>query len=419
MSRVEKFHMYSLKERQEWVSKYAQLTEDESNLFNQFGALGEELADQLVENTIGTIEIPLGLGMNFLVNDNDVVVPMATEESSVIAAASHGAKLARIMGGFKTTVSESIMFSQIQVLNCKDPYGAMYRVLENKNDIITLANEQDPTLVSLGGGAFDIEARVIGQKEDSMLVLHLLVNTLDAMGANTVNTMAEKVSAKIEQITNGSVFLKIVSNYADKRIARARCIINKESLGGEEVVDRIVRAYQFAALDPYRAATHNKGIMNGISSVVLATGNDTRAIEAGAHSYASRSGKYTSLSHWEKNSEGHLVGTIEVPMAVGIIGGATAIHPKTKASLKIMKVKSAKQLAGIIVSVGLAQNLTAIKALATTGIQKGHMKLHAKNVAIMAGATGELISTVAAKMIADEKVRIDYAKDIMVSIIKK
>ncbi len=415
-SRVEKFHLYELNKRQSWMRNFANLTEEELSLYQNFGSVGEELSDQLIENTVGVLEIPLGLGMNFIVNGNEVVVPMAVEESSVVAAASHGAKLTRKMGGFKTTVDESVMFSQIQVVNCKDPFGAMYRVLEQKEEVLKLANDQDPTLVNLGGGAFEIEARVIGQKENKMLILHLLVNTLDAMGANAVNTMAEKVSPLIEQITGGEVYLRIISNFADKRIARARCTIHKDDIGGEEVVDRILMAYEFASIDPYRAATHNKGIMNGISSVILATGNDTRAIEAGAHVYASRNGQYTALTKWEKNCDGHLVGTLELPLAVGIIGGATALHPKAKTNLKIMNVKTARELSEITVSVGLAQNLTALKALATDGVQKGHMKLHAKNIAIMAGASSAQVDFVAKELVSQGKVRLDFAKEVLSKI---
>ena len=412
-SRVEKFHLYTMEERVNWVKNFVGLTQEDLRLYENHGSLGKELSELLIENTIGVMEIPIGLAMNFIINDKETVVPMAVEESSVVAAASNGARLARRFGGFHTTVDESIMFSQIQVLNCQDPYGAKFRVLEKKEEILKLANEQDPTLVRLGGGAKDMEVRVIGQTNNPMLILHLIVNTLDAMGANAANTMAEKVSPLIEEITGGTVNLRIISNFADKRLARTRCVIHKEDIGGEEVVDRIVSAYEFAALDPYRAATHNKGIMNGISAVILATGNDTRAIEAGAHVYASRNGQYTSLSHWEKNKEGHLVGTLELPLAVGIIGGTTALHPKAKTNLKIMNVESARQLAEITVSVGLAQNLTALKALSTEGVQKGHMKLHAKNIAIMAGATGEKIDLVANKIVEAGKVRVDFAKEVL------
>lgn len=417
-SSISKFHQKTITERQHWMKEFASLTHEEERLYAHFGALGEDLAERLIENTIGVMEIPLGLAVNFLVNERDVVVPMAVEESSVVAAASYGAKLTRQSGGFNVTLTGSLMFSQIQLVGCKDPHGAKFRIISHKQEIIDLANQQDPILVELGGGAYDIDVRVINDHHHTFVVVHLYVNTIDAMGANAANTMAEKVAHFIEKISGGEVYLRIISNLADKRLARAACIIKKKDLGGEEVVDRIVTAYQFAKLDPYRAVTHNKGIMNGISTVVLATGNDTRAIEAGAHAYASRTGKYTSLSTWEKNEHGDLVGTLEMPLAVGIVGGYTSLHPKAKANLKLMKVHTAADLAEIIVAVGLAQNLTALKALATDGIQKGHMKLHAKNIAIMAGAIGDEIDAIAQEMVERKTVRLDLAKELLNSIKK-
>jgi hydroxymethylglutaryl-CoA reductase len=412
-SEIGKFYQLSMKERQEIVQEnVGTLTSEEINLYQNYGSLGESLTDQLVENSIGTIEVPLGVAVNFIVNGKDVLIPMATEESSVVAAASHAAKLARPTGGFIATTTGSVMFSQIQLVGISDLHGAKMKILENKEEILEQARKQDPVLDQLGGGPLDLEVRVF-QNQPSMLVVHLIVNTLDAMGANAVNTMAESIGPLLESLTGGNVLLKIISNLADKRLARARCTIRKEDLKGEEVVDSIINAYQFASQDPYRAATHNKGIMNGISAVVLATGNDTRAVEAGAHAYASRYGRYTSLSTWEKNEQGNLVGTIELPMAVGVIGGATSIHPKTKTNLKIMDITGAKELAEVIASVGLAQNLTALKALATDGIQKGHMKLHAKNVAIMAGATGEAVDLIASQLVKEGQVRIDRAKELV------
>ncbi|WP_261133389.1 hydroxymethylglutaryl-CoA reductase, degradative [Bacillus sp. Marseille-Q3570] len=412
-SEISKFYQMELKERQEWMKDQAGLFSDQTVLFENFGSLGADLSDQLIENTVGVMEVPLGVAVNFKVNGKDVLVPMAVEESSVIAAASHGAKLSRNTGGFKATTSEPKMFSQIQLIGISDLYGAKMKILENKAALLELARKQDPTLDKLGGGPCDLEVRIFDKGYQNMLVVHLVVNTLDAMGANAVNTMAESISPELERITGGKGLLKIVSNLADKRLARARCVIRKEDLIGEGVIDRIISAYHFAAQDPYRAATHNKGIMNGISSVILATGNDTRAVEAGAHAYAARFGQYTSLSTWEKDKNGDLVGTLELPMAVGIIGGATSIHPKAKANLKLMDVTKSTQLAEIIASVGLAQNFTALKALATDGIQKGHMKLHAKNIAMMAGADGSQVDMIAGQLVKEGDIKLDRAQQIL------
>jgi hydroxymethylglutaryl-CoA reductase len=412
-SEISKFYQRSMKERQDILLERVEgLTSEEIHLYQNYGGLGEALTDQLIENSIGTLEIPLGLAVNFTVNKRDLFIPMATEESSVVAAASHAAKLARPSGGFKATTTGSIMFSQIQLVGIADLHGAKMKILENKEEILELARKQDPTLEQLGGGPIDLEVRVFGLQHP-MLIVHLIVNTLDAMGANAVNTMAESIAPLLESLTGGNVLLKIISNLADKRLARSRCTVKKEDLNGEQVVDAIIMASTFASQDPYRAATHNKGIMNGISAVVLATGNDTRAVEAGAHAYASRFGQYSSLTTWEKNDKGDLVGTIELPMAVGIIGGATSIHPKAKTNVKVMGVTKAHQLAEIIASVGLAQNLTALKALATDGIQRGHMKLHAKNVAIMAGAGDEVVDLIADQLVKEGNVRVDRAKELV------
>jgi hydroxymethylglutaryl-CoA reductase len=332
---------------------------------------------------------------------------MATEEASVVAAASNAARTAYDLGGFHTSLSGSIMRGQIQVVDLTDPYGAMARIYENKKEILDRCNAKDPTLVSLGGGAIDVEVHVIERAKQPMVVLHLLVDTRDAMGANAVNTMAEAVAPYIEEITSGRVVLRIISNLADRRLVRARAVFSTEELGGKEVVDNIIRAYEFAECDPYRATTHNKGIMNGISAVVLASGNDTRAVEAGAHAYASVSGRYRSLTRWELNREGNLVGTIEVPMAVGIVGGATKSHPTARLGLKLMGIQNAEELAGAIAAVGLAQNLAAMRALAAEGIQKGHMALHARNLAMMAGAHDDQIDQIVKQAIQEKDVRYD------------
>jgi hydroxymethylglutaryl-CoA reductase len=367
----------------------------------------------MIENVVGAIPTPLGVAVNFLVNKRDYLVPMATEEPSVVAAASYAAKMARDGGGFYTNSTSPIMIGQIQTVGIKDPNAARMRVIQAKEEILKKANEQDPVLVSVGGGAKDLDAKIINTTKGSMLITELHVDCRDAMGANAVNTMAEAVAPRIEQITGGRVYLRIISNLATKRLARAWCIVPKESVGGEEVVDGIVDASAFAAADPYRAATHNKGILNGIIAVVTATCNDHRAIEAGAHAYAARNGQYTALSIWEKNEDGDLVGSIELPMAVGLMGGAVRTHPIAKIAVKILEVKTANEFAEVLAAVGLAQNLGALRALAHEGIQRGHMSLHARNIAVAAGATGELIDVVAEKMVKERKIRMDRAKELI------
>jgi len=373
----------------------------------------------MIENVIGAFQLPVGIAVNFLINGKEYLIPMAIEEPSVVAAASNAAGMARKSGGFFTSSTGPIMIAQIQVVNIKDPFNMKVKLLENKEDIIKMANDKDPMLISLGGGMKDMEVRVIDSIIGPMVIVHLIVNTLDAMGANTVNTMAEAVAPFIERITGGRVYLRILSNLADKRLARARTMVAKEDLGGEDVVDGIVAAYAFAYADPYRAATHNKGIMNGIIPMITVTGNDTRAIEAGAHSYAARSGVYRSLTTWEKNSDGNLVGSIELPMAVGLIGGATKVHPIAKIAVRILGVKSAVELAEVIAAVGLAQNMAGLRVLATEGVQRGHMSLHARNVAVEAGTPPELIDKVVETMVKEKKVRMDYAKEILANLVSK
>jgi hydroxymethylglutaryl-CoA reductase len=380
------------------------------------GGLSPEAADHMIENVIGLYSLPLGIALNFMVNGRDVLVPMTLEEPSVVAGASFMAKLARAGGGFTATTTEPLMIGQMQVIKVTNLDESKLKLYEHKAELLAEADSIDPILKKFGGGARDLEVRII---EDSpvgaFLVVHLIYDVRDAMGANAVNTACERLAPRLEAITGGKVHLRILSNLADRRIARARCMIPLKDLAfgdfsGEGVRDGIIAAYAFAAVDPYRAATHNKGIMNGVDSVVIATGNDWRAIEAGAHAYAARSGKYTSLSTWNQDTDGNLVGTLEMPMAVGIVGGATKVHPAAQAAVKLMGVKTANELAEIIVSVGLAQNMAALRALATEGIQRGHMSLHARQVAIAAGATGELIEKVAARMVAEKVVRIDRAE---------
>ena len=411
-SKISGFYKFSPEERMEKVKEFANLSEEEVGSIFKSG-LNMDQADRMIENVIGTFELPMGIAVNFLINNKDYLVPMAIEEPSVIAAASNAAKITRLKGGFKTSSTEQIMIAQIQLTRVSDPFGTKMTILENKDKILDIANEQDPMLIKFGGGARDIEVRVIDTIRGPIVVTHLLVDTKDAMGANAVNTMAEAVAPYLERITNGKVYLRILSNLAKYRLARGKAVFKKEAIGGEEVVDGILEAFAFAYADPYRCATHNKGIMNGVIAVVRATGNDTRAIESGAHSYASISGKYLPLTHYEKNSDGDLVGTIEIPMAVGLVGGATKVHPVARAAVKILGVKTARELGEVIASVGLAQNFAALKALATEGIQRGHMGLHARNVAVSAGAKGEMIEKVVEILVKEKKVRLDRAKEVL------
>jgi hydroxymethylglutaryl-CoA reductase len=420
-SRLPNFRALSPSQRFEHIVKIANLTDEEAALVTQPGALGVERANGMVENVIGTFELPFGIGGNFQVNGRDVLIPMVVEEPSVVAAASFMAKLVRECGGFETSSTGPLMRGQVQVVGISDPYGARQSLLRHRDQILEVANSRDQVLIGLGGGCRDIEVHVFPDTaRGAMIVMHLIVDVRDAMGANTVNTMAEAVSPLVENLTGGSVRLRILSNLADLRLARARVRITPEVLktkerSGEEIIEGVLDAYTFAAIDPYRAATHNKGIMNGIDPVIVATGNDWRAVEAGAHAFACRNGHYTSLSHWEKDNTGALVGTIEMPMPVGLVGGATKTHPLARLSLKIMDVKSAQELGEIAVAVGLAQNLGALRALATEGIQRGHMALHARNIALVAGATGDEIDSVA-KCMADER---DVRTDRAVALLKE
>ncbi len=412
-SRLPGFYKLSIDERLKIVKEFANLTDDEVKLLRNFGNLSERIADIMIENVIGGMTYPFAVAVNFLINNKEYLVPMVLEEPSVVAAASNAARVMRRDGGIKAKASEPIMIGQIQVINLLNPYYARMKVLEHKQEILDLANQQDPILVKLGGGAKDIEARVINTRIGPMLIVHLLVDVRDAMGANAVNTMCEAVAPLIEKITGGKVLLRIISNLAVRRMVRAWVKVYKEDIGGEEVVDGIVAASAFAEADPYRATTHNKGIMNGIIAVALATAQDHRAIEAGAHAYAARDGRYRPLSVWEKDEDGNLVGVLEMPLAVGTVGGATKTHPIAKIALKILGVKTAKELAEIMAAVGLAQNFAALRALATEGIQKGHMKLHARNLAIMAGATGDLVNKVAQIMIKEGKISYARAAEIL------
>lgn len=412
-SLISGFYKLSPKQRLQAVKEFANLTDEECAQLQSVGSLPLDLADRMIENVVGTIPVPLGIGVNFLINNRDYLIPMAIEEPSVVAAASYAAKMVRDGGGFHTSSTLPIMVGQIQVVGVKDPYAAKMRVIQAKEEVLKKANEQDPVLVSAGGGARDLDAKVINTTQGPMLIAELHVDCRDAMGPNAVNTMAEAIAPTIEKVTGGRVYLRIVSNLATKRLVRAWCIVLKEAVGGEKVVDGIVNAYAFAAADPYRAATHNKGILNGIIAVIIATCNDHRAVEAGAHAYAVKNGHYGALSTWEKNKDGDLVGSIELPMAVGLIGGAVRTHPIAKIAVKILDVKTANEFGEVLAAVGLAQNLGALRALASEGIQRGHMSLHAKNIAVAAGATGGLIDIVAEKMVQERKIRMDRAKELI------
>lgn len=376
-------------------------------------ALSLDQADKMVENVVGLFQVPLGLATNFLIDGREVLVPMATEEPSVIAAASNGARMAREGGGFFTSSSGPVMRAQIQAVGIDDPFGAKNRILEESDRIAEMANQKDPMLVKFGGGVVGVEVHVLDSRIGPMVVTHLLVDCRDAMGANAVNTMAEAVAPEIERITGGRVHLRIISNLADRRLARARAVFKAEAIGGTKTVQAVVAAAALAEVDPYRAATHNKGIMNGVTAVVLATGNDTRAVEAGAHSYAARSGLYRSLTRYEINGDGDLVGTIEIPAAVGLVGGATRVHPVAKAAVSTLGVKTADDLSRILAAVGLCQNFAALRALSTEGIQRGHMSLHARNVAVQAGATGDAIERVAARMAEEKSINLARASEII------
>lgn len=412
-SRISGFYKLSMEKRLEVIREYANLTAEEVALLKTSSSLPFNIADRMIENVVSVFPVPLGIATNFLINGKDYLVPMAIEEPSVVAAASNAAKIARTKGGFTASSTESIMIGQIQAVKISNAEKAKANILDIKEDLLEKANGQDPMLVSLGGGAKDLDVKVLKTSRGPMIITELYVDVKDAMGANVVNTMAEAVAPMIEKATGGRVYLRIVSNLATKRLARATAVFDKEELGGGEVVDGIIDAYAFAASDPYRAATHNKGIMNGIIAVAIATCNDHRALEAGAHAYAARTGRYTSLTDWNTNENGDLVGSIELPMAVGIIGGATQTHPVAKIALKILNVKSASEFGEVLAAVGLAQNLAALRALVAEGIQRGHMELHARNIAIAAGATGPLIEKIADEMVRERRIRVDWAKELL------
>ncbi len=418
-SRLPGFYQRSLAERAQLIQAAAGLSAADLAALTGLAGLTPAQADHMIENALGTYALPLGIAANFLVNGREVLVPMAIEEPSVVASASFMAKLARTGGGFTASSTEPEMIGQIQLLGLTDPDTAERALRAETPRLLALADQVNPSIVKRGGGARGLEVRWLAESpRGPFLVVHVLYDTRDAMGANAINTVCETLAPAIERITGGRAHLRILSNLADRRLATARCVIPAAALAfdqypGEHVRDGILDAYALAAADPYRAATHNKGIMNGVDPVVIATGNDWRAIEAGAHAYAARSGRYTSLSGWEADAAGQLVGTLTMPLAVGIVGGATKVLAAAQAALKLMGVTSARELAEIIVSVGLAQNLGALRALATEGIQRGHMSLHARQIAVAAGAAGDQVEVVAARLTAEGQIRVERAAEIL------
>ncbi len=411
-SSIPKFHEKTRDEKLKVLESFANLSKEDIQVLKSEGGINFDQANNMVENAVGIVSYPLGIATNFKINGKDYLIPMVIEEPSVIAAASKAAKIARKYGGFTMEADDSYSIGQIQVVDA-DVKSAISKIIEKSDEILVLANSKSKTLSKMGKGAKKVSCKEVMSESGSMLVVEILIDVGDAMGANVTNTMCEAIAPLIEKITGGRVILKILSNYSTKRLVKGTAIFGKEDLGGENIVDNIIWAYEFAANDPYRAVTHNKGIMNGIIAVANSTGQDTRAIEAAAHAYASRHGKYTSLTKWKKNKEGNLVGEIEIPMSVGIVGGIINIHPMIKTCVKILGVKSARELSCIIGAAGLAQNLSAIRALASEGIQKGHMKLHAQNIAASAGVPQEKMASVIAQMTTEGNISVTRAKEIL------
>ncbi len=414
-SRLSKFYDKTIDKRRKILSKIFSLSEDDVSILKG-EEVGEEILGYMIENVVGRVSLPLGIATNFIVNGKEHLIPMAIEETSIVAAASHAAKIARKKGGFTSEYTGSYTIGQMQILGIKDFEEAKKIIKENQYYLLDLANSTNKVLTDLEGGAKDIEIRQVrGQLGDYML-LHLIVDTKDAMGANAVNTMVEEIKLKIEEYTGGKALLKIISNYGLKRMVKVQATFDKEELGGDEIVNKILLANDLAENDPYRATTHNKGIMNGVTAVLLATGNDTRAVEAGAHAFAAITGKYQALTKYEKNEEGDLVGYLEMPLSIGTVGGAINMNPIYKLSLKLLQVSNVIEFTNIVGAVGLAQNLAALRALVDEGIQKGHMSLHARNMAINAGAQGEEIDKVAKQLTKEEKVTFDYANELLQKI---
>ncbi|NJN18236.1 MAG: hydroxymethylglutaryl-CoA reductase, degradative [Oscillochloris sp.] len=422
-SRIQGFYKLNPFERLQEVKAFDGLCDDDLRaLHGGHGILSIERADKMIENVVGTYNLPLGVATNFQINGRDILIPMVVEEPSIVAGASYAARMVRAGGGFQADSTAPLMIGQIQLVGITAMNSARHDILAHSEEILALANAQSRSLTALGGGAREIEVHIFEQSPmGPMMVVHVVIDCRDAMGANAINSMCEAVAPRLEQISGGRAYLRILSNLSDRRLARARCVVppkalERDDISGEEVVDGILWAYAFAAVDPYRATTHNKGILNGIDPVIVATGNDWRAIEAGAHAYAARNGRYTSLSVWEKDEAGNLVGTLEMPLAVGIVGGATKVHPAAQAALKLLNVQSATELAEICVCAGLASNLAAMRALATEGIQRGHMGLHARQIAMAAGASGPLIDEVARRMVEERNIKPARAEEIVAEL---
>lgn len=421
-SRIPGFYRLDVDGRLDELRTRFGLTEDEVAVLRDGGRLGVDRADKMVENCVGVFGLPIGLGLNFLINDQEYVVPMVVEEPSIVAAVSNMARTVRQGGGFRAEADESVMIGQVQILGAPEPEKAVAALQAAKTRILDQANAVHPNMKRRGGGARDIEVRVF-EDPYPMIVLHLLVDCGEAMGANAINAMAEGVADLVEELTGGRVNLRILSNLADRRCARAWCKIPEIHLGGNgfkgpDVAEGIVQAYRFAAVDPYRAATHNKGIMNGVDAVAIATGNDWRSVEAGAHAFAARDGRYTSLTKWWRE-DGHLHGFIELPMAVGVVGGSTNVHPTIGVLRKILGIASAGELGMVMAAVGLSQNMGALRALSTEGINRGHMTLHARSVALAAGAEGKLVDEIAAELVAMGQIKIDVAQDLLASRLRR
>jgi len=422
-SEIPGFYKRSIAERRALVRKWAGLTVEETSAYEFPPGIDQGTLDRMIENVIGVMPLPLGIATNFRINGKDYLIPMAVEEPSVVAAASNAAKVARAAGGFTASTTAPVMIGQVQILDVPDPTAARLRILHRREELLAEANAKDPVLVKFGGGAKDLEVRIVPSTRGTMVIVQLLVDARDAGGMNAVNTMCEALAPELARLAGGRVVLRIISNLAIHRLARAHAtfpaaLLQDESGAGAAVVDSILDAYALAVADPFRCATHNKGIMNGVSAVVVATGNDFRAIEAGAHSYAAwmaaDEGKVIRpLTTYEKDKDGNLVGTIEIPVPVGLIGGATAVHPTAKANVKVLGVKSARELGEVLASVGLAQNFAALRALATEGIQRGHMELHARNLAVSAGAKPDEVDRVVERLVEDHQVRFDRAKEII------
>lgn len=421
-SRIAGFYRCSIDERIDKLAETFDLTREEIDALRSQGSLELSQADKMIENAVGIYSLPIGVALNFLINEKEYIVPMAIEEPSVVASCSYMAKLVRESGGFRAGSTRRVMTGQVQVVGCQDFRAAKNAVLGAKAELLAAANAFVPNMVKRGGGALDLEVRTLNDSPLStfspMLVLHLMIDTQDAMGANTINTMVEGIAPLVEELTGGRVYLRILSNYTTSCMAWATCKVSPKTLEtpehtGEEVIEGIVKAYEFAASDVYRAVTNNKGVMNGVDAVVMATGNDWRAIEAGAHAWAARSGQYGPMAHWSKDAEGNLVGKLELPMPVGIVGGSIQLHPMAKVALKFLRVRTARELAEVTVAVGLAQNMAALRALATVGIQRGHMALHARSVAATAGAQGDLVDLIAQAMIDARDIKVSKAVELL------